>query len=223
MSQHPNILCIIAEDICPDLGCYGDKDAITPNINSLAAKGMHYNHVSSVGPICAPARTTLALGMYPPTLGAQHMRSNVTKPTNSSIISEYLQDAGYFCAIIQGIQCSMVDASGMDISIESALEQALYDVNPIVRMAAAEALIHLEAGPNAVSRAESILAEMLAVRDDVLLIMAAVDTMDRLGEKVSKLLYLVNDLRENVYIGKSAELERYTQTISPSVMKLFRQ
>ena len=33
--QRPNILFITAEDICPNLGCYGDPNAVTPNLDSL--------------------------------------------------------------------------------------------------------------------------------------------------------------------------------------------
>lgn len=45
----PNILFMIAEDMCPNLGCYGDPDAITPNLDALAEEGLRYEHASSVG------------------------------------------------------------------------------------------------------------------------------------------------------------------------------
>ena len=34
--QKPNILWITAEDMSSSLGCYGDSDAITPNIDQFA-------------------------------------------------------------------------------------------------------------------------------------------------------------------------------------------
>ena len=40
--RRPNILWIIAEDMSPDLGCYGNKVVTTPNIDVLAAKGMKF-------------------------------------------------------------------------------------------------------------------------------------------------------------------------------------
>lgn len=95
----PNILWILAEDMCPNLGCYGDVDAITPHIDGLAEEGIRYNHVSSVGPVCSAARTTLALGMYPSTVGTGNHRSHVALPDHIKIFSEYLQEAGYYTAI----------------------------------------------------------------------------------------------------------------------------
>ena len=38
----PNILWITCEDVGPELGCYGDKYAVTPKIDKLAAMGMRY-------------------------------------------------------------------------------------------------------------------------------------------------------------------------------------
>ena len=34
----PNIVWIIGEDMGPELGCYGDRNAVTPNIDRLAAE-----------------------------------------------------------------------------------------------------------------------------------------------------------------------------------------
>jgi uncharacterized sulfatase len=38
-ADHPNILWVTSEDHGPEMGCYGDKLARTPNIDALAAKG----------------------------------------------------------------------------------------------------------------------------------------------------------------------------------------
>jgi len=40
----PNIVFIIADDCrYQDLGCYGSKDAVTPNIDRLAKEGLKFN------------------------------------------------------------------------------------------------------------------------------------------------------------------------------------
>jgi len=41
----PNILWVSCEDISPDLGCYDDSYAVSPNIDKLAAQGVRYNNV----------------------------------------------------------------------------------------------------------------------------------------------------------------------------------
>jgi len=94
--KKPNILWLIAEDMCPNLGAYGDPDAITPNLDQLASEGMRYENVSSVGPVCSAARTALALGLYPTTAGVGNHRSHVEVPDYVRIFSEYIQNAGYY-------------------------------------------------------------------------------------------------------------------------------
>jgi arylsulfatase A-like enzyme len=64
----PNILWITTEDMSPELGCYGDPVAKTPNINRLAAEGVRFTNVYSVHGACSPSRAALITGMYPTTL-----------------------------------------------------------------------------------------------------------------------------------------------------------
>ena len=40
----PNVVLLIIDDLKPVLGCYGDKAAITPNIDSLASMGVLFSH-----------------------------------------------------------------------------------------------------------------------------------------------------------------------------------
>ena len=42
-SSRPNVLFIAVDDLRPALGCYGDKTALTPNIDRLASRGMVFN------------------------------------------------------------------------------------------------------------------------------------------------------------------------------------
>lgn len=94
--DRPNILWISAEDIGPHLGAYGDAHADTPRLDSLAAQGLTYEHAWSNLPVCAPARTAMAAGMYARSLGAQHMRSFVDLPSGVKLFPQYLHEAGYF-------------------------------------------------------------------------------------------------------------------------------
>ena len=96
-SDLPNILWITSEDNGPHLGCYGDKYADTPNLDALAAKGVIYSRAISNAPVCAPARTTIIAGMYPPSTGSEHMRSMVKLPSEFKMYPSYLRDLGYYC------------------------------------------------------------------------------------------------------------------------------
>jgi len=93
----PNILWITCEDISPYLGCYGDKNATTPNLDKLASEGTLYSNVYANAPVCAPARFTIISGMYASSAGTHHMRSTNKIPENIRFYPEYLREAGYYC------------------------------------------------------------------------------------------------------------------------------
>jgi arylsulfatase A-like enzyme len=95
-SESPNILWISSEDHGPEMGCYGDKLAVTPNVDALAKRGLMFKLAWSCAPVCAPARTAIITGMYPPSIGGQHMRSMVKLPKYVQFYPRYLQQAGYY-------------------------------------------------------------------------------------------------------------------------------
>ncbi|MEX2262427.1 MAG: sulfatase-like hydrolase/transferase [Bryobacteraceae bacterium] len=92
----PNILWITSEDSGPHLGCYGDAYADTPNLDRLAERSLLYRNAWSNAPVCAPARTTIISGMYPPCTGAEHMRSMTRLPAGMKMYPCYLRKAGYY-------------------------------------------------------------------------------------------------------------------------------
>ena len=96
-AELPNILWITNEDMGPNLGCYGDEYAVTPNLDAFAARGFRYTNASSNAPVCAPARTAIITGMYPNSIGAEHMRSEVRLPDGFRLFPQFLRDAGYYC------------------------------------------------------------------------------------------------------------------------------
>ncbi len=96
--ERPNILWITSEDTGPQIGCYGDKYADTPHIDSLATRGMIYLNCWSNAPVCAPARTTIISGCYPNSLGAQHMRSQVRLPDSIRMYPALFREHGYYCS-----------------------------------------------------------------------------------------------------------------------------
>ena len=95
--KRPNILWISTEDISPDLRCYGDEYAHTPNVDKLAAQGVRYTNAFSTAPVCAPTRSAIITGMYPTTIGSMHMRSKAVPPAGVKAFTESLRAAGYYC------------------------------------------------------------------------------------------------------------------------------
>jgi uncharacterized sulfatase len=96
-ADRPNILWLVIEDSSPHFGCYGDKNAVTPNVDALAARGMKYNHAWSNAPVCAAARTCIITGRWAPSNGGEHMRSMVPMPTGQKLFPQFLREAGYYC------------------------------------------------------------------------------------------------------------------------------
>src|SRR5687767_634221 len=92
--ERPNILWISAEDLSPDLGCYGDTYARTPNLDRLAREGARFTNAFAVTPVCAPSRSSIITGMYPTTIGTLHMRSKGVPPAYVKCFTEYLRARG---------------------------------------------------------------------------------------------------------------------------------
>ena len=64
-SAPPNIIFIMVDDMgYHDLGCYGSKTILTPNIDQLATEGMRFTDCYSGDTVCASARSTLMTGTH---------------------------------------------------------------------------------------------------------------------------------------------------------------
>ena len=95
-TKRPNILWITAEDMSPVLGCYGDKFAITPNIDQLAKESVRYTKAFASAPVCSPSRSCLITGCYPTSLSTQQMRSGFTIPKSMRGFPALLRQRGYY-------------------------------------------------------------------------------------------------------------------------------
>ena len=96
--DRPNILWITCEDISPNLGCYGDDYAVTPNLDRLATQSVRYAEAYAPIGVCAPSRSTIVTGMYACSIGTSHMRCRGLPPAAMKEFPRYLREAGYFCS-----------------------------------------------------------------------------------------------------------------------------
>ena len=98
----PNILWLIAEDLGPDLGCYGARQVWTPNLDQIAAEGVRYTRAYTTAPVCSASRSGFITGMYQTTIGAQNHRSHrddgYKVPEGVKPITDWMRAAGYFTA-----------------------------------------------------------------------------------------------------------------------------
>ncbi|MEM7623843.1 MAG: sulfatase, partial [Planctomycetota bacterium] len=117
--DRPNFLLITSEDMSPNLGCYGDADAITPHLDRLALRGNVYSAAFANAPICSPARTALLFSMYQTRLGAGNHRSRANTPPGLLGFASHLREAGYFCTNHPKVDYNTPDAW--------KIERATYD------------------------------------------------------------------------------------------------
>lgn len=95
--EKPNIVWICAEDITTMLGCYGDVNAHTPNLDAFAEKSVKFSNAYATAPVCAPSRSCIVTGEYATSLGTQHLRSDVSIPESVIPFPKLMREAGYYC------------------------------------------------------------------------------------------------------------------------------
>ncbi|MFC1529401.1 sulfatase [Gemmatimonadota bacterium] len=96
--ERPNILWLIAEDLSPDIGCYGTDQVQTPNIDRLAREGTRFTSAFATAPVCSASRSALMTGMYQTSIGAHQHRTDPKGPLPGgvSVITERFREAGWF-------------------------------------------------------------------------------------------------------------------------------
>jgi N-sulfoglucosamine sulfohydrolase len=97
--DRPNILWIIAEDMGPDLACYGTPEVRTPVLDDLAGRGVLYENAFTVTPVCSTSRSSFMTGMYAFSIDAHNHRSHRDGtnplPDGVRILCDWLRPAGY--------------------------------------------------------------------------------------------------------------------------------
>jgi arylsulfatase A-like enzyme len=99
-AKKPNIIFILADDLgYGDLGCYGQKQIKTPNLDRMAAEGMRFTQHYAGSTVCAPSRCCLLTGLH---TGHSRIRGNgpgLLDPQDVTV-AEILKKAGYVTAAV---------------------------------------------------------------------------------------------------------------------------
>ncbi len=108
VAEKPNIVLIMTDNHGAwTLGCYGNSDIKTPNIDRLAEEGTLFTRAFSSNAVCSPTRATYLTGLMPSQhgvhrfLGGNAMHGDEAYNTIEEFrsLSEILADAGYACGI----------------------------------------------------------------------------------------------------------------------------
>ena len=110
--SRPNILWITAEDVSPDLGCYGETNVSTPHLDGLARDGVRFSRAFVTSPSRSPSHSAMITGIYPTTLGAHlhfsqrgQRQGGNSRPYQESfrvpvkVLPQLFQEAGYFTSL----------------------------------------------------------------------------------------------------------------------------
>lgn len=106
--RRPNILIILADDLgYAELGCQGNKDIPTPNIDSIANNGVRFTNGYVSCPVCSPTRAGLMTGRYQERFGHEFNPgppATVDKefglPLTETTIASRLKSEGYVTGLV---------------------------------------------------------------------------------------------------------------------------
>ena len=104
--RKPNIIFVMADDLgYGDLGCYGQQQIRTPNIDRMAVEGMRFTDHYAGSTVCAPSRCSLMTGVH---TGHTYVRGNreiqpmgqLPLPSGTMTLPRMLKKAGYTTALV---------------------------------------------------------------------------------------------------------------------------
>jgi N-sulfoglucosamine sulfohydrolase len=97
-NDKPNILFILSDDhSVPHLGCYGDPNIKTPNLDKLAAEGMRFERTYTTAPQCVPSRASLMTGRS--AVDIRMTRFSAPLPRDIVAFPELLRRDGYYTGL----------------------------------------------------------------------------------------------------------------------------
>lgn len=98
-ATRPNIIFLMADDQCTySMGCYGNSDVKTPNLDQLAADGMIFDHHYDTTAICMASRATVMTGMYEYKTGCNFEHGDMLAKTWRKSYPKLLRESGYTTA-----------------------------------------------------------------------------------------------------------------------------
>ena len=90
-----NVLFIAVDDLRPELGCYGNNEIKSPNIDRLASQGLVFNRTYCQQAICMASRASLMSGLRPDTLQIYNCESLEEDAPGILTLDQHFENNGY--------------------------------------------------------------------------------------------------------------------------------
>ena len=122
----PNVLFIAVDDLKPNIGCYGDPHAKTPNIDRLAARGTLFQRAYCMQAVCSPSRNAMLTGLRPQTLQIYDLGTNFRRRApNVVTLPQQFKAAGYPADAVPPYVAAEVQALGQGATPQQAADAIL--------------------------------------------------------------------------------------------------
>jgi iduronate 2-sulfatase len=96
-ADRPNVLFVAADDLRSDLGCLGNTEVHSPNLDALASRGRLFKRAYCQQALCNPSRASLMTGRRPDTLAIWDLPTHF-RDRHPDIVTlpQYFMTHGYF-------------------------------------------------------------------------------------------------------------------------------
>jgi len=94
-AERPNVVMFVVDDMCDWIGPMGHAQAITPNMDRLAARGVTFQNAHTAGIFCAPSRSAIFSGRHASTTGCYTTQVYYHNHPEITPLQQVLQNGGY--------------------------------------------------------------------------------------------------------------------------------
>lgn len=94
--EQPNIVVFLVDDLRTELGCYGNQQVKSPNIDALANEGVLFQNAYAQQAICAPSRMSILTGLRPESIGIYSLFTPLRSKHKEMVsIPQFFKENGY--------------------------------------------------------------------------------------------------------------------------------
>lgn len=119
-----NVLFIIIDDLTTTLGCYGDRDARTPNLDALAARGVRFDRAYTQFALCNPSRCSFLTGCYPERTKVLDLTTSLRGGLPDAVtLPQHFKNAGYTVGRIGKVFHVADPTTRLDVQLGAPLQK----------------------------------------------------------------------------------------------------